>query len=242
MDLDPRGDLEKWLRDSVILDDPSDQFRACFGTCLVEVGRRVSETELRWDDGLGAFTNTNGARSVTFPADVSSSSVADDFWKAFLDLGLGKEPVIGQQSVRALPSTLDLRSILREKVEAYLAAYGTVVEQAAGSRAYSWAAYPFSALLYDSPQGVAKGVLLSPLHPVRFAWAWSVQAAGVDINADSVFAKVSRSFLRFVDGEMFPEVGLRPIWGRRGFLPVLRRGRTRCSSVGACCQACPWRP
>ncbi|WP_417414651.1 ATP-binding protein [Hoeflea sp.] len=207
MELDPRGDLEKWLRDSAILAAPDEHFRASLGTCLVEVGLRAAETKLRWDDGLCAFTNTDGAKSVTFPSDISTSEAGDRFWKAFLALGLGNEPVIGQQSVRALPSTLDLRSIARDKVEAYLEAYGAILEQAKGVRARSWAAYPFSALLYDSLEGVAKGVLLSPLHPVRLAWAWSVQAAGVDINDDPVFSKVSRSFLRFVDGEMFPEAG-----------------------------------
>ncbi|MBY6117477.1 hypothetical protein KUW09_24970 [Mameliella alba] len=223
MALDPRGDLEKWLRDNCILRIPDDQFRACLGTCLVEVGRRAAASKLQWDDGLGAFTNTDGARAVTFPDEFSASDAADHFWRAFLGLGLGNEPVIGQQSVRALPSTLDLRSIPREKVEAYLAAYGAILEQAKGARTRSWAAYPFSALLYDSQEGMAKGVLLSPLHPVRLAWAWSVQTAGIDINDDPVFGKVSRSFLRFVDGEMFPEVGpstdLGTTWVSTGLAP-----------------------
>ncbi|KIC30729.1 ATP-binding protein [Leisingera sp. ANG-M6] len=207
MELDPRGDLEKWFRDQAILDAPSDQFRACLGSCLVEAGRRPGATSLQWDDGLGAFTNTDGARSVTFPMDISASLAADRFWRAFLNLGLGNEPVIGLQSVRALPSTLDLRTVAREKVEAYIEAYGAILELAKGARANSWAAYPFSALLFDTQLGQAKGVLLSPLHPVRLAWAWSVQAAGGEINHDPVFGKVSRSFLRFIDGEMFPEAG-----------------------------------
>lgn len=207
MELDPRGDLERWFRDQAILEVPDGNFRACLGACLVEVGRRPAAASLHWDDGLGAFTNTDGARSVTFPGEISTSAAAEHFWNAFLGLGLGNEPVIGQQIVRGLPSTLDLRSIAREKVEAYLKAYTAILEQAEGARARSWAAYPFSALLYNSQQGQAKGVLLSPLHPVRLAWAWSVQAAGMDINDDPVFGKVSRSFLRFIDGEMFPEVG-----------------------------------
>jgi len=207
MALDPRGDLEKWLSEGAILGMPDDGFRACLGSCLVEVGRHASDAKLRWDEGLRAFTNTDGAKSVTFPGDITTSEEGDRFWQAFLDLGLGNEPVIGQQSVRALPSTLDLRSIARDKVEAYLDAYCGILDQAKGARARSWAAYPFSALLYDSLEGVAKGVLLSPLHPVRLAWSWSVQAAGVEIIDDPVFSKVSRSFLRFVDGEMFPEAG-----------------------------------
>ncbi|WP_284262130.1 ATP-binding protein [Roseicyclus amphidinii] len=207
MELDPRGDLERWFRDQAILAVPDSQFRACLGACLVEVGRRPAATSLHWDEGLGAFTNTDGARSVTFPGEVSTSAEVEYFWDAFLSLGLSNEPVIGQQDVRALPSTLDLRSIGREKVDAYLMAYKAILERAEGARARSWAAYPFSALLYDSQQGQAKGVLLSPLHPVRLAWAWSVQAAAMEIHDDPVFGKVARSFLRFVDGEMFPEVG-----------------------------------
>jgi hypothetical protein len=207
MELDPRADLEKWFRDQAILEDPGNQFRACLGSCLVEVGRRPSATSLHWDDGLGAFTNTDGARSVTYPMDISASPAADRFWRAYHGLGLGNEPVIGQQSVRALPSTLDLRTVARKKVETYLEAYGAILEEAKGARARAWAAYPFSALLFDTQLGQATGVLLSPLHPVRLAWAWSVQAAGGDINDDPVFGKVSRSFLRFTDGEMFPEAG-----------------------------------
>lgn len=221
--LDPRGDLEKWLSNCAIVNTPDDDFRACLGTCLVEVGPHHSEGKLHWDDGLGAFTNTDGAKSVTFPKSISTSEAGKQFWSAFVDLGLGNEPVIGQQSVRALPSTLDLRSIATDKIETYLNAFIAILDHANGTRAKSWAAYPFSALLYDSQQGVAKGVLLSPLHPIRLAWSWSVQATGVDINNDQIFSKVSRSFLRFIDGEMFPAAGpstdMGTIWVSTGLAP-----------------------
>jgi hypothetical protein len=207
MRLDPRGDLEVWFRNQVILEVPGDNIRACLGSCLIEFGKSQGSTSLKWDAGLGAFSNTDSARSVTYPREIARSGSADRFWRAFEELGLGMEPVIGQQAVRALPSTLDLRAVPREKVEEYLAAYCDILDEARGARAKAWGAYPFSALLFDTMVGQAKGVLMSPLHPIRFAWAWSVQAAGMDIRQDPVFGKVSKSFLRFIDGEMFPEAG-----------------------------------
>lgn len=207
MRLDPRGDLDAWLRDHVILVRPDERVRACLGSSLIEVGIRQGNMSLRWEEGLGAFSNTDGARALTYPREITISAVAERFWTAFLNLGLGNEPVIGQQSVRALPSTLDLREIPRERIEDYLTAYDGILDEAKGAKGGSWAAYPFSALLFDTMVGRAKGVLLSPLHPVRLAWAWSVQVAGIGINRDPVFGKAACSFLRFIDGEMFPEVG-----------------------------------
>ena len=46
-----------------------------------------------------------------------------------------------------------------------------------------------SAILYDSRFGKTKGVLLSPLHPLRLAWCWAVQQAAEE--ARSVIENVS---------------------------------------------------
>ncbi|WP_112324000.1 ATP-binding protein [Oceanibium sediminis] len=206
MALDPRFVLEEWLRDNVILDGQDGNARACLGSCLVEVGASRVRPSLEWDPDLGAFTNAHEARALEYPAEVSQSAAADGFWRAFLDLRL-KDAASGPQSVAALPSMLDLRKLEQGRVETYLAAFENLLAVADSTSRQAWAAYPFSALLFDTSRGHPRGVLLSPLHPVRLAWAWSAQQAGHQLQSHPVFKKASRTFLRFVDGEMFPEVG-----------------------------------
>lgn len=206
MALDPRIVLEEWLRDNVILGDQDGNVRACLGSCLVEVGASRVRPALEWDAELEAFTNSQEPRAVDYPRDVSQSAAANKFWQAFLDLRL-KEAASGPQSVAALPSTLDLRKLEKERVENYLEAFEGLLAEAASTARQAWAAYPFSALLFDTARGQPRGVLLSPLHPIRLAWVWSAQQAGQQLQSHSVFNKASRTFLRFVDGEMFPEVG-----------------------------------
>lgn len=206
MALDPRFELESWLSKEVILDAGKAEARTCLGSCLVEVGPSRVRSSLQMDNNLGAFTNAFDVRALEYPAEVSRSAEADAFWQAFLDLRLG-DTASGPQAIAALPSMLDLRKLEQQRVEAYLAAFEDLLALADGTSRYVWTAYPFSALLFDTSRGLPRGVLLSPLHPVRLAWAWSAQQAGQQLQANPVFATASQTFLRFMDGEMFPEVG-----------------------------------
>ena len=70
----------------------------------------------------------------------------------------------------------------RERVENYLSAFGELVLLAKDDSALKWLLYPFSAIIFDAVEGNTAGVLLSPLHPIRLAWAWSVQSAADEVR------------------------------------------------------------
>ncbi len=202
---DPRGDLEVWLRDNVIAAPAGDEVRQCFGCSLLEIGSSRSSRELLWNSGLGTFTNCERVTALHFPAELARSPAAERFWTAFDDLDLAS--CAGEHDFSALPSMLDLRKLPKEKLETYLAAYADLLDTLGDPKLSSWAAYPFSSLLFDTSRGQAEGILLSPLHPIRMAWCWSVQASGSELAASKAFEKVALSFLRFIDGEMFPAAG-----------------------------------
>ena len=113
----------------------------------------------------------------------------------------------GSQKVSAWPSALDLRGIPTDRVDRYLSSFYDLLKTIDEKRAHLWLAYPFSALLFNQKRGEAEGVLLSPLHPLKLAWAWSVQRASEEIARSEVFGRISSSFLRFVDGELLPLSG-----------------------------------
>lgn len=201
---DPRGWLEQWYMEQCIAASPSSELRSCFGACVLEASGRGAQA-LTYSDSIKAYSNTSAPVHLEFPAELLQSSGAKAFWQAFDELNLGQ--FCGAQEVSAWPSALELREMSPEKIAAYLDAFAKLLDEAGEPRVHSWIAYPFSALLFNQQRGEPEGVLISPLHPLRIAWSWSVQKAGGDLVASKTFGKVASSFLRFVDGELLPLTG-----------------------------------
>jgi len=149
---------------------------------------------------------------------LSKNTLADDypdllekFWRSFFDLGLQniskKHAASGDTFL--WPSRLDLQGISKEKIDNYLASYSDLCSKALESNDnnnYFWACYPFSIFIVNQREDLGfKGILLSPLHPIRLSWLWSVQQAISDEdNSHAV------NLLQFIDGWNFPYVAKGP--------------------------------
>lgn len=197
---DPRGPLEDWLSSQCIWGEISRDVRSTLGTCILSIPSQDNDA-ISWNDTVSAFSDIRSPVSFRYP-DLPSLDV---FWDAFEELELASLP--GAARDPGWPSALDLRELDPVKLEAYLEAFAELVEAAGNAPADACVYYPFSALLFDVNQGSMEGVLMSPLHPLRLAWSWSVQTACVDIAESPVYSRVATSFLRFVDGESIPLMG-----------------------------------
>ena len=204
---DPRGLLEEWFERNCISVPPSEHVRSCLATCVLEAASRGTGTP-QWNPNIGTFADTTAPMNLVFPRELAERAEAEAFWGAFEDLDL--KTCGGVQQVSVWPSALDLRSMPRERVDRYLSTYCDVLQTIGQPRVHSWLAYPFSALLYDQSAGEVKGVLLSPLHPLKLAWSWSVQQVSDSVARSEVFRGAASSFLRFVDGELLPLSGPAP--------------------------------
>jgi len=201
---DPRGLLEEWYMGNCISNGPSREVRSSLGTCVVEASGR-GQKDLSFSETIQAYTNTSPTINLRFPTQLAESDEGKEFWQAFDALGLHQFGGVKEESL--WPSALDLRDLASEKVDSYLQAFASLLESIDEPRANSWAAYPFSVLLYNQQRGQPEGVLLSPLHPIRLAWSWSVQNAGDELVNNEIYDNVASSFLRFVDGELLPLSG-----------------------------------
>ncbi len=201
---DPRGWLERWYMETCISTSPTDQIRASLGSCVLEASGR-GHTGLVFSEGIGAYSNTSAPVHLKFPHELMETEAASAFWQAFIDLELAQYG--GTSAVSTWPSALDLRDMPDAKVDAYLSAFSALLDGIGEPRTHSWLAYPFSGLLYNQQRGEPEGVLLSPLHPLRLSWSWSVQKAGNELAANEIYRDVASTFLRFVDGELLPLTG-----------------------------------
>ena len=201
---DPRGLLEEWYQENYITVQHS-HAKDCLGTCVIETSGQGNMC-LKWNSAIGTFANTiNEFLNLKFPVELAVSPEASAFWEAFKDLELGAYG--GTQQVSAWPSALDLRDVSKDQIDHYLLTFCDLLKTIDEPRIHSWLAYPFSALLFNQGVGEAEGVLLSPLHPLRLAWNWSVQQASDEVSQSKVFGQIASSFLRFVDGELLPLSG-----------------------------------
>jgi hypothetical protein len=105
-------------------------------------------------------------------------------------------------------SGLDLSVLPADLVRAYCMAHRDLIRVAELSSApadHFWASYPFSVLVVEGRGGASFGqllaVLLSPLHPARLAWAYSVVRIAKASNADS-------SLLGLLEGWNLPCTGI----------------------------------
>lgn len=109
------------------------------------------------------------------------------------------------EDVSLIFSQLPLTVIDEELIDALLVAYKDLLDESSsyGPSDQFWARNPFSIAVAPVEYGSApaRGVLLSPLHPIRLAWAWRVQAGLREAYDDGVDAAISLSLL---DGTFFP--------------------------------------
>ena len=102
-------------------------------------------------------------------------------------------------------SRIPLDFIPKETMDGLLKAYRELVEATSGFSPSDrfWAMNPFSLVIYDEGSGYqsAQAVMLSPLHPIRLAWAWGLQIGLREAHDDG--AKPAES-LALLDGANFP--------------------------------------
>lgn len=128
--------------------------------------------------------------------------------EAYLALGLAAAitKIEAEEGVSGLTvSRIQLDFISSESVNRLLAAYRDLLAASAGMPAADafWARHPFTVVVYPEGAGYqsAEAVLLSPLHPIRLAWAWSLHVGLREAYDDG--AKPAES-LSLVDGTHFP--------------------------------------
>lgn len=128
--------------------------------------------------------------------------------EAYVSLGIPK--VIAdlerhEESAGLTISRIALDFISKETMDGLLKAYRGLLEATSGLSPSDrfWARNPFSLALYEEGSGYqsAQAVLLSPLHPIRLAWAWGLQIGLCEAHDDG--AKPTES-LALLDGTHFP--------------------------------------
>lgn len=213
---DPRASIEKWLGESCLVGAISEDFRRSIGISAVKMGDAHSFREPSFDPHLGYFVWDNNASSIAFAGDPSWQDAVDDFWQAFGELELGRL-VNPDGGLGAWPSRLDLRMLDVSCLQRYLGAYQVLLECGTPHEPSGLFAFPFSVMLSDAA-GRLEGILLSPLHPLRMGWSWSVQHAA-DEALRSRRSEEVIDLMRFCDGLGFPQLAPSP-WDTDYFLAM----------------------
>lgn len=224
---DPRGQLErKWLPDFFKADierDPDDIGQ------LIMVTDGKSETDDPFFDDESKFwvlgeKQGEGVRTktvVSYPRNLIA-----DFWASFHKLGLNDLAKTASGITGSWPSRLRLVDLQKEDLVAYLEKYQALVDIVEEDPSLAWLLYPFSVIIYNKSNDDIAGVLLSPLHPIRLAWAWSIQK-----SADDAFRMLSdkgvdvTKLLRFINGHDLPGSGPAPKGAHTLFSVPLASGR-----------------
>jgi len=204
---DPRGMLEKeWLARFYAEGAEERESRPGFPQALMFNHDDGTIGNRRFDEASGFYV-VGESHKPNRSQRLLSCELTAKFWDAFdrLDLGNLCSGFAGITS--HWPSRLRLLDLEKKAIEDYLEAYGDLVLLAKEDPALKWLLYPFSVIIFDPAVGNTTGVLLSPLHPVRLAWAWSAQKAA-DEAQDQVDDVVR--LMRFVDGGNMPICGPTP--------------------------------
>jgi hypothetical protein len=161
----------------------------------------------------------NWAALVAFrvPDEVVSSEEAQKFRAAHAALGVADlvASLTAGNSASPLVSQVSWRHLWenRAALEEYLDSYTDLVEFAKGfgsAAGHFWAAYPFSASVWNTAAGRCVAVLLSPLHPLRLAWLASVES-----TLWSTRSGLARNLAGTVEGWNLPLLGPRDSAGGR---------------------------
>lgn len=159
------------------------------------------------DERAGVYKLGGDELLLDIPSDLSVANGLERFWAALHSLGLDNVAAGFTGITSHWPSRLSLLNVQKSAVEEYLNAYISLVHEAQQRPHLVWLLFPFSAALFDYDKGKTKGFLLSPLHPLRFAWCWSVQYAASEL---AEVLEDAASLLRFIDGGDLPMFGPLP--------------------------------
>lgn len=205
---DPRGKLEKeWLAPFYADVAKEQKSRPGFPQVLMFSRGDGAVGDLWFDKESGFHVVGTSSNKPTQPQQLVSGELASDFWDAFDDLHLNSLARGFAGITSHWPSRLRLLDLEKARVENYLSAFAQLALLAKDNSALKWLLYPFSAIVFDAVDGNTTGVLLSPLHPIRLAWTWSVQRAAAEVQEQ--VEDVVR-LMRFVDGENMPICGPTP--------------------------------
>lgn len=142
----------------------------------------------------------------------SSRLVQTAEWQAFMQTTKAVSTALGLMpgSEGAWLSGLDFSAVDGILVRRYVDAHRALVQIAKTlepSDAF-WASYPFSILVVEGKQGVSFGqllaVLLSPLHPARFAWTFAVTVIAKSVSSGDA---VNSTLLQLAEGWNVPCTG-----------------------------------
>ena len=209
LERDPRYEMEEFLAIKCIRDKEiyCDRFKRCFGSFLLSTNSNGLNCRILWNEDLGAYSDLDKNVPRKFP-NIPEPELFEKFWCAFKALDLNGCVSKRDNCNSYLPSALDLCCVSTEKIINYLEAYCDILELLRTDKNLSaWLGYPFSAILYDFKFGKIKGILLSPLHPLRLAWHWSVQLESEKLAWNDRYKDTASSFLRFVNGDSLPLLG-----------------------------------
>lgn len=201
---DIRGFYEAWIKDFYL--EPASLDRKSLGQLYVFENHATKVTHIRNFLDKGTYTAIEKELFLDLNTLDDKQAELDAFWRAFDELSLGDLCVNRDGHTSHWPSRLDLREIPQEKVENYLKAYGSLLSLAETSPELTYLAYPFSIIIRSEAMGNNQGAMLSPLHPLRFAWAWSVQYSSNELN-NKAFGVDAAALLHFVDGSNIPCCG-----------------------------------
>lgn len=214
---DPRGFLEENWLSSYYAATPGNKegLRNGLAQAVMLVNdREQAKVEPKHDPASGFHVLGNPSSIPHLPEAIRSGKHVEEFWHAFDALGLASIQRESAGLTSSWPSRLRLVDIDKQTILGYLEAYAGLVRMAKEDESDSlkWLLYPFTVFLFDPARGTFKGMLLSPLHPLRLAWNWSVQHAAAEAwDALSSRDIDVEQLLRFVDGSALPHCGPLPM-------------------------------
>lgn len=152
-------------------------------------------------DRLDLYPSAPSGDLLNLPAYASLRNAYQDLGVFELVTTIEQRERSGELTVSRIP----LDALDKKRVHAVLAAYSVLLRSIAELSASDqfWARNPFSAVAFSEKSGLqsASAVLLSPLHPIRLAWAWKVQVGLREAYADGALPAATLSLL---DGTNFP--------------------------------------
>ena len=148
-------------------------------------------------------------------AELLETDEFSNFWKAFLSI-VKKIDLFQSDAADPWFSRASLLALKQSMVNEYLAAFHALCDTATHTSHADefWARYPFCAMLLDTPARKIRGVLLSPMHPIRLAWLYGAEQA----ISESRWSESVPPLLQVLEGWNFPWLGPAP--GVEGRYPV----------------------
>lgn len=206
-------------------DDTLGYFEGVMGNCLADLGQghflgcilastsRMQESLSSQTEGVSFSPDLLNHQAELSPGTPGPDLLALPAYAALCDAykALDIPDIIAARETEERTAGLTISRILldtipKQSIEALLDAYRALLAQTANlSKAADrfWARNPFSVAIFQEGSGLrhAEAVLLSPLHPIRLAWAWTLQVGLREAFDDGANPAAS---LALLDGTNFP--------------------------------------